>query len=264
MNKKPRKKFDISNKMLAAFVLLAVVVSLVSLFSVQQQSTVSIFNLGIPFTGMAGTNQTIGNVSTTIESFTYINFTNLSLNWGSGYVQLGFSSCNMTVTPAGVISKTPTGCGGGGWASSPTGSYPLAIENLGNEDVTLNLSMSTTGTALFGGTSPVVAFIVSNGESVACYNNSGGTPNAFGGSGGLSDVSLWTTVSTANTNYLACHWFNSSLANNQINVGVSLVVPNDAASTGAKTLTITAYGRTCDGTQGSRVNCTATYNTTIY
>jgi len=274
MAKKKRKKsFDVTNKMLATFVVLATIVSVIGLFSVQRETNLTIYDSGIMFTGMTGTNETIGNVTATIQSYTYINFTNLSIGWGSGYVQSGATRCDLSVDWDG--SATTGGDAGSScsdnWFNSANSGIksPLVIENLGNEDVALNLSFSDTGFNVFGGEgNGQILYRVFQGEGYGtCLNNTGGTDTMFTFEmppAAQINYSTWNTVAFANDNVQVCQWFNSSSANNQINIGVNFSVPSDSTQ-GAKTLTITAYGRTCDavdGTTETHLNCTATNNET--
>jgi len=268
--RKQKKSFDISNKMLATFVVLATIVSVIGLFSVQRETNLTIYDSGIMFTGMTGTNETIGNVTATIQSYTYINFTNLSIGWGSGYVQSGATRCDLSVdwdgTGQTLGSAGPDSCSG---FSLPITGLPLVIENLGNEDVALNLSFSDTGFNVFGGDgNGQILYRVFQGEGYGtCLNNTGGTDTMFTFEmppAAQINYSTWNTVAFANDNVQVCQWFNSSSANNQINIGVNFSVPSDSTQ-GAKTLTITAYGRTCDavdGTTETHLNCTATNNET--
>lgn len=264
MTKKEKKSFDISNKMLAAIITLVVCASMLSLLTVDKETRVTIYDSGVRMlTGLTGTNQTIGNVTTTIQSYTYINFTNLTLDWGSGYVTSGYTLCSMVVDTDGSFTKLPMGCGSGGWGSSPTGTG-LSIENLGNEDVALNLSTNAPAQTVLGN-APNNAYMirVASGEGTSCANNTGYQTSQF--VTGASNYSNWVNVGgfSSPINFMVCQWFNSSSTNNQINIGVNLTIgASEIPSTTAKVLTITAYGRTCDpvdGTTGTRLNCTAVW-----
>ncbi len=269
--RKQKKSFQVTNKMLATFVVLATIVSVIGLFSVQRETNLTIYDSGILFTGMTGTNQTVGNVTATIQSYTYINFTNLTIGWGSGYVQSGATRCDLSVdwdgTGQTLGSLGSNSCSG---FSVPTTGIPLVIENLGNEDVTLNLSFSNRGSSIFGGAgNGVILYRVFQGEGYGtCLNNSGGLGQIFNfynfTSGSTDNYSAWTSVKGTDENVQVCQWFNSSSANNQINIGINFSVPSDATQ-GSKEFTITAYGRTCDtvdGTTETHLNCTATNNKT--
>ena len=274
--RKSKKQLDISNKMLVAFVLLAIAVSLVSLFTIETETKLTFYDSGIRMlTGLSGTNETVGNITTTIESYTYINFTNRSIGWGSGYVDASATFCNLIVDWDGSASTEGDGtqsCSDGWFNSANSGiTSPLVIENLGNEDVALNISMSHKGSSLFGGTSPAISFRVFQGEGYGtCLNNSGGLDNIFSftmdGGETYTNYSNWLVVFNNDENFPVCSWFNSSSANNQINIGVNFSIPS-TSSVGAKSLIITAYGRTCDavdGTTNTHLNCTANHNTTMY
>ena len=259
------KKQNISNKTILIIITTAIIISLFSLLSIQRQTNINIYDSGVQMTGLVGTNQTIGNITVVVSSYTYINFTNLSTSWGSGFVSSGNDHCNLTIDYDGTKSTT-TGCGGD-WSSASV--IPLAIENLGNEDVALNLSFDYAAASLFGagvGNSDIQfrTFIGEGAMGSTCLNNTKGMDNAFGGaSGGYTNVSAWTSVSSDDWNTPVCPWFNVSSSNNQINVGIKFKI-DDTVTTGTKTLTITAYGRTCDGTQGARNNCTDNINRTLY
>ena len=105
------------------------------------------------------------------------------------------------------------------------GNSPIhfTLENIGNTNVSLTLSMGKTAAQLIGGTSPAYQFKFGNKEASSCVN---ATPTG-----------VWTATSTSNINL--CSNFLMSDASDTINIGVKLTIPSDSL-TGTQTDTFTA------------------------
>ncbi len=266
MAKKKTKKiksFEISNKILVAFVLLATAVSLVGLFTIEKETKLTFHDSGVRMlTGLTGTNETEGNVTATIESYTYINFSEKTGNFGTGYIEGGYDHCNFSVALGGE-SNDDGSCASETFNFPPTGlsaSTTLTVENLGNEDVMLNLSTNQDALGLLGsssGKSTYLFRIFDKDEPGSCSNNTGHQVGFIAPGG--TNYSTWTDVGgMSNWNQIICPWFNSSTGNNEINIAFNIVIPETTPKS-EKALVITAYGRTCDGLDDggvSLVNCT--------
>ncbi|MBU4070452.1 MAG: hypothetical protein KJ646_05710 [Nanoarchaeota archaeon] len=150
----------------------------------------------------------------TILSNVIVNFTTENVSWGSGYVPSGSPSCELD-------TQGNTNCTG--FVTVSTG---LILENIGNEDVSLNLSSSKAAAAFIGGVSPAFQWNVSEaaGNAGAC------------GAGALN-ISSWTDITTAHQ--IACNNFTFLDARDAFEIDLRIVIPV-TASTDAKGATITA------------------------
>ncbi|MFH1787747.1 MAG: hypothetical protein ABH811_03080 [archaeon] len=160
-----------------------------------------------------------GVANLTIQSDVNINFTRDNLSWGTGYVTTGQTECEMT--SQGLMNCT-------NFATLTDG---LTLENIGNAEVTLNLTSSKNVEDFLGGNASVFQWNVTiNGtESGAC----GYRP---------INISSWTNVTTTSGGIRACDNFSFRNSHDEIQVELRLVL--SSAYTGTKGVTITAEGVT--------------------
>jgi hypothetical protein len=176
----------------------------------------SIVNLSARISGFAATT---GTANLTVESSASVNFTTDTVDWGSGRLDPGVTGANLFTVGAGSVN-------GGNW----TAKSGLILENIGNTNVTLNLSGAKTASTFIGGTNAVYKFNVSDNEASSCLNTSGGQMFAEGL--GFNDVH--TTV-----NYTYCDPFVYHAAQDTIRIDFNVTIPEDS-STGALGDVITA------------------------
>jgi len=175
---------------------------------------VSLFFIGTELTGFAVTANETGLVNVTIATSAALSFTTSLLDFGSGTVTGGQPGATLSSVGAGSVT-------GGTWSVE---SGELVLENIGNVNVTLNLSANKTVADFIDGTSPTFQAIVTEAEAGSCV----GTP-AYN-----SLQSINTTVLTA------CTVFPFDADYDSVNIDFELYIPSDAL--GAKTVGIVAIG----------------------
>ncbi len=190
------------------FLVLAVAVVVISLFSVG----LLYFSVSDLFTVLSG--HATGEANLTVEPAATINFTRGALNWQSGRVNSGSTSAYLD-TAAGTVKN-------GNWTAVTSG---LRIENIGNLNVTLNLSVTKTAAQFIGGTSPVYQWNVTNGEPSSCTGSMAG---------------LYYNPNT--TSAMWCSLFQFKDSADLVNISINLTIPSDSI-TGAlgDVVTATAY-----------------------
>lgn len=216
---------DLSNKALAVLLVAAIVVSvsgtLVSLDKYAARSP----------TGLVTSNDTSGVTDLTISSNFSITFVNNAIHFGSGSVQGG--ACTM-----GTNNSPPTddpNCLG---FNATVHTANLTIENNGNVPANISLNFSRNATTFIGGTNPSFQYDVQN-----VPGDAGCTGAILNTSGGFQEVGDNFENSTAGAR--VCRFFDFQDANDQIQVGIWLSIPEDAPVTDAQTtVAITAIG--CD------------------
>ncbi len=171
---------------------------------------------------------TFGTVNLSVESSVTINFTTDIINFGSGLV---FSNnTNATLD----TSRGPTNVSGGNWTLQNRG-Y-IVIENLGNNNVSLDLMSDMAAAAFLGGTGPQFQFNVSSLETNACTNTSDGGINM---SNGAYIRDTFVDVNTSAPGERVCDRLSYADTRDTVRVDVKLVVPYDGA-TGARGARLTA------------------------
>ena len=204
---------EISNKTLAILLIAAIVISLGgTLISLNRLARIR-----APITGFA-TTDTAG-VNLTISSLAEVNFTIDEINWGTGTVVSGKTSCTLDSysNPIDTVNCSS-------FTAQPDG---LVLENIGNKNVTLNITTGKTAATFPGGTNPVYQFNVSDKD-----------PNSCAGSweivqGAWQDAQV-TNLSICNET----NGFGSEAANDELYIDVRVVIPSDAS--GYKSDVITA------------------------
>ncbi len=163
---------------------------------------------------------TTANLNLSIESSAAINFTTDFINWGSGRVNPGSVAASLTTLGANNVS-------GGNWTLQQAGG--LRIENIGNVNITLNLSGGKTAATFIGGTNPAYEWNITNVESGSCLNSTGGTVG----------LNLNTFFNVNTTTATFCPRLRFESGNDFIRIDFNLTIPENSL-TGALTDTITA------------------------
>ena len=224
---------DISNRTLALLLVVAIVVSLtgtwISFFRLEQ--------LGRYLPGITGaaTDTSEGSISLTISAITEVNFTTASIAWGTGAVDVGANACD-------IDSDGETGsnnnCTSDPFDSVTTG---LVLENVGNKNVTLNISCGKTAASLLGGTGPSYSWNVTESDTDSC---SGGLHRST-----VSDTNVSFTACTSTQTYVCNETGSGFLFNDtkdEFTFHIRLHIPSDSVS-GVLTDTITAHAETLGG-----------------
>ncbi|MEK6894133.1 MAG: hypothetical protein AABX10_01590 [Nanoarchaeota archaeon] len=197
-------------------VVFAVFVFVIFLFSV------GVFYLSAKtlFGTISGYATSIGEANLTVESAVTINFTTSRINWGSGRVNDGQPSAGLNTFATSNVTN-------GNWTLQNAGG--LRIENLGNVNVTLNLSGTKTAASMIGGTSPGYRWNITSFETGSCRNATGGTD--------ALQTNFFYVVNT--TTALFCNYFQFLDDRDVIRIDFNLTIPSDSL-TGALGDTITA------------------------
>lgn len=186
------KKTDSNNKVL--YLLIAAIgISLIGTLMLYNQTSI---------TGHA---TATGKANLTIVTRTEINFTVDNVNFGTGYVAPACNNCTMDSE-----GNTDACC-----VDFHGETDGFTIENIGNTNVTLNVSFAKDADTLLGGTAAINAyqFKVSNGANPGC-------------TGSLSNT-VYTEI-TAASQYLACDDMNFQLGTNEVDVDIKVVVPENS------------------------------------
>jgi len=186
------------NEVLFYFALILLIIALVVFF-------INFLKI-IELTGMA-----VGTANLTVESKTSINFSTNIIDWGSGSVDVGEDNATLN-TVAGADNVV-----NGNWTSNTAG---LIIENIGNQNVTLDLKGGKTAQTFFGGTNPSYQYNASNSEEDSC------TFNIV--EGAFQDVNITGPAGTR-----VCNVFNVLDSADTIRIDIRVVIPSDATQTGS-------------------------------
>jgi len=187
-------KGEISNNFLALLVVVAIAVALAG------------FMLPAKLTGYGVT----GTLAADLNSTTAINFSVASINFGAVAVPSGVTSCN-------TDSEGNTNC----IATAPSDGF--TVENIGNNNVTLDLKTGKNAATLLGGTSPAYKWKVTEKEVGACASAAGS----------------YVDVNTTSPGTRICDDFVKTTNKDEIYINVNLTIPSDAVP-GAKSDTFTA------------------------
>jgi hypothetical protein len=187
-----------SEKVLLGIAVVAFVVSVVA-------AGVTYFSVSNYATKLSGL--VVATANLTVESAANINFTTDIINWGSGR--------HYTSSPAYLDTKAGTAVGGN-WSNVST---PLTLENIGNVNVTLNLSVGKTAATFIGGSNPSYKWNVSNSEASSCVNSSGGV---------TQNHTLGVYYNPNTTTAMWCQVFGFADAADTIRIHFNLTVPADA------------------------------------
>ncbi|MBT4114526.1 hypothetical protein HOD83_00090 [Candidatus Woesearchaeota archaeon] len=197
-----RSNFKVSNELLAGLLVLAIAISFFDIFA----------GVGTELTGYS-TVENNASAAVTITSVTSINWTTASIDWGSGAV---------TAPGPAVLDSEAGTTSLGTWTANGT---ILQLENIGGDDVVLNMTSNSTAGQFIGGSSPTFKWKFAQGEGTSCTS--------------IQDTS-YTAVSDG-TGKQICAVFYANDTNDLLNMSIELTIPADATS-GAKSATITATG----------------------
>jgi len=171
---------------------------------------VSLAMIGVELTGHA---TDTGTVNITIVSSAAINFTVDNINFGTGTVTSGQTSA--TLDSEGNVTN-------GNWSAVSQG---FELVNIGNINVTLNISSDKNAANFIGGSSPQFNYKITNhaAETGSCTGNGASSYTALTGS--LQP---------------GCTTFGYLDANDHIDLDIQLVVPYDASGTKGAVITANA------------------------
>jgi len=181
--------------------------------------TIALFNLIVTINKvddiktLTGFATDTGTANLTIEGAAAVNFTTDIVNWGSGQV-------NASEGTRAELNTYPGQVTAGTWTPVTQG---LILENIGNSNVTLNLTSSKDATDFIGGTNPIFQWRVTNNKTGSC--TTAPSPAAY------SNINTST--------HLTCpifQWVNTADA---LEIDLNVTIPADANS-GAKGMVITA------------------------
>jgi hypothetical protein len=170
---------------------------------------------------MTGFATTAGWINLTVEESASVNFTYYNVNWGSGRVASGKENATMDTSNQSAENVT-----NGNFTGNTNG---LVIENIGNKNVTLNLTVTSDAVTMIGGSAsggPVLKWRLSDNETGSC---------SFNDTTFYKD--LWRDVNT--TTQLICDKLNADNNKDTLKINLYAVVPSDSF-TGARGNTITA------------------------
>lgn len=173
---------------------------------------ISVVILGFSLTGKV---TDTGVVNVTVESVVSINFTTDFLDFQAGSVSTGQASATL-YTNGTVVN--------GNW-TSPGSNF--VIENIGNNNVTLDIASGKTAADFIGGTSPDYEYNVSNVEASSCTNATG------------FSLGVFYDVNATSPGTRVCSVFEYIDSRDTISIDLKLVIPSDAAG-GEQTDTFTA------------------------
>lgn len=195
---------DISNKTLALLLAVAIVVSLVGIFTAQKGGVIRL-------SGHATDTSTVSFEQLSVAA---INVTN-DINFGAGRVEDG-------ETYAYLDSKSGTSTYGN-WSFAAQG---ILIENSGTVNLSLDVQANESSTSFVGGdaVTPKFNFNLTQEEASSCAS-------------GLADGEF----AANDTDYEICAVFEHVPSRNALNLTIELEVPNNAP-TGARQTTLTFTG----------------------
>ncbi|HKL24202.1 MAG TPA: hypothetical protein VJ912_02620 [Candidatus Nanoarchaeia archaeon] len=156
-----------------------------------------------------------GYANLTVSSTVNINFSQDTVNWGEGIVDVGEDNATLD-----TVGPTVTG---GNWTT--TGVEPLILENIGNVNATINMRAASSAQDFLGGTSPAYEWNFTNNEANSCTQGAG--------------VTLGSYASTSTSNTEVCAPLNYLTGQNSLQIDIRLTVPYNS-KIGSLSDTITA------------------------
>lgn len=240
--------------------ILALIITLASTI-VSVSKVIELNNVFDQITGALGSNTSIATTTLTVQSVTAVYNSISIIAFGSGYVHstcsaCGFDTFNGTRGNEGATTTNATCCVGFNNIS-----YGFLLENVGNLNVTLNMSCTghCNATEFLGnGTGIEFKFKVTNGSDTGSTNASRDTVTDTATSCGPTgwNYSDWTDM--WNKGWNASHppelmmfdlcggssttkyWFGAENTKDAVVMDLKVKIPSDIATTaGAKTATIT-------------------------
>ena len=168
---------------------------------------ISIAAIGINITGHATDDAT---VNITITSTASINFTVDFVNFTDGNVNAG--AIGATLDTEGTVTN-------GTWGATSSG---FTLENIGNVNVSLNMTSDKNASVFLGGTNPTFKYKITEDEAGACEKNNASS---------YIDLNI--------SGLIVCYPFVFHNGIDEVSVDIELFVPSDS-NTGEQTATITA------------------------
>src|SRR3989344_1298754 len=242
-----------SKNLVLSLLVLALVITVIS--TAVSFSKVEELNLALSsITGAVVTNTSIATTTLTVQSATAVYNYVPTIAFGSGYVHsicsaCGFDTFNGTRGNEGATTTNSTCC-----VSFNNVSNGFLLENVGNTNVTLNMSCSghCNATAFLGnGTGLEFQFRVNNGSDTGTTNSSRDTVTDTATSCGPSgwNYSAWTDMlgNSSGGQFDLCggsestkYFYGSESTKDAVVVDLKIKIPSDIVTTGgAKTATIT-------------------------
>ncbi len=162
---------EVSNRTLPYLLVLAIVVSLFGTFiSLNKIGRIR----GADATGFVFLTDENATISLEVSSITAVNFTVHDIAWGAGAVDPGTLGCRITSQGYNGSAAGDYGLSGNNCTINQfeNVTHGLILENIGNKNVTLNLSCGSNAQNLIGGTSPLYQWNVSSDgvEANSCMN----------------------------------------------------------------------------------------------
>ena len=241
------KKGEISNQTLGILLVAAIALSLIGTFvsvtKVGQQPTIKL----VGYAPAADTGSALVNL--TVDQVLDVNFTSAALDWGIGSVDPGEVNCTISTVAGNTAS-----CSG----FTDNTNNGLVIENIGNVNVTLNISFNTNATLFIGGTSPGYEFNWSCTEVGSCFNTTGNvactlstdsTDANLAPWGGETKVGAWIFANaTTESDFVICPNLQYGESADEIDINLMAILPADSY-TGNLTNTVTATAYMIDSQQ---------------
>ncbi len=197
---------DISNKTLALLVGVAIVISLVGIFSAPKGGIVYITGRG-----------TTGTTAYNVESELTINVTQTSVNFGNGRVETGYTYCTVSSNYTDGGSETPgsatDGCGGE-WIGENTRSFIVRNDGTVRVNITIESTKLAAGFIPTYGTptiTPVYQFRAYSAETDACASGLAGD---------------WTEISNT-TPKVICSDLANADSSDELSVPIRLTIPDN-------------------------------------
>jgi hypothetical protein len=201
---------NISNRSLAILLLIAIMISSISMLN-----NMRVINI----TGFATMS---GDAQVYIPAVQAIGFVmNTSISFGSGSIDRTIgNTCILTVD--GSSSWKSNACKG----FSSTAPQPLIIENQGNTNLGIQVATDKSAQDFIGGTNSKFEYIVTNNEANSCAS----TPKP----------SSWTDVNTTSPGTTVCNNLGFTDSADSIKISIKVTIPTDAS--GSKGATFTVIG----------------------
>jgi hypothetical protein len=170
---------------------------------------------------------TRGIVNLTIGGSAELNFTKASVDWGGGIVN-GTGAAALTTLRINNVT-------GGNWTLQTAGGHQ--IENIGNFNLSVNISAAQNGADMIGGTGADLRWNFSTHDEPNSCLNSTGQPGATTPSRGFPLIlNIWHGVNTSSIVF--CEVFQYVSDADIIRIDYNATVPDDALP-GLKNNTIT-------------------------
>ena len=193
---------------------------------------VGVFFLNVSrYTNVTG--NVVGTANLTIESRTSINFSTANLTWGRGSVTPGQTVATLS-SSGGVVTN-------GNWTVNSAG---LILENIGNQNVSLEVLFGKSASAFIGGSAGTVLtdgdyrYNVSDNEIGSCLNNTKGIAGTVMSSGYNKSVFFYVNNTSPGTK--VCDLFQFGNNNDTIRIDIYLNISSTSSVTGSVEDTITA------------------------